>query len=85
VRPPLGALRHPMQSFAGWVVKTTSAKRNSEGIVDLHLRRYMLFGPYAHIYTGGEHRGGAPGRSLCSLRADKGGAGRRRSGPSLAL
>jgi hypothetical protein len=68
---PISVLRHPMRSFARWVVKSGSAARSTEGVIDLRARRYMLFGPYAQVYVDGEHRGGAPGRSLASLTVDR--------------
>jgi hypothetical protein len=71
IEQPISVLRHPMRSFARWVVKAGSAARSTEGVIDLRARRYMLSGPYAQVYANGEHRGGAPGRSLASLTVDR--------------
>jgi hypothetical protein len=74
IQQPIGVLRHPMRSFARWVVKAGSAARSTEGVIDLRARRYMLSGPYAQAYVNGRHHGGAPGRSLASLTVHRNGA-----------
>ncbi len=67
---PISSARHPMRSFARWIVQLQSSATTTEGVIDFRSRRYMLFGPYAQIYANGELRGGAPGRSLSSLSRD---------------
>jgi hypothetical protein len=71
IEQPIRVLRHPMRSFARWVVRSGSAARSADGVIDLRARRYMLFGPYAQVFVNGAHRGGAPGRSLASLTVNK--------------
>ena len=57
-----------MQSLARWVVKLASAARTSDGLIDLHARRYMLFGEYyGQLYANGMHWSGSPGRRLSFL------------------
>jgi hypothetical protein len=53
------------------MVMAGSTARSTEGVIDLRPRRYMLSGPYAQVYVDGEHRGGAPGRSLASSTVDR--------------
>jgi len=68
---PINPLRHPMMSLARGVINRSFAARDTEGVIDLRSRRYMLPGAYAQLYADGQLWGGAPGRSLSTLRGDR--------------